>query len=162
MVWVGLVLYASEIRYGPCFHIKMPSYKYRDSHFKDKLAIRPSLCPWTFRNIGFNMVPFDLFMSHLATQLGYSVGEFQALQLIVFVAFGLVSWINHWPPACWSNFWKLIFKQQLRCRFDKMDSLSSFFCILTYAIIYVFIHHIIFRLYLYVLLDHIIMEPSCT
>ena len=30
------------------------------------------------------------FMSHLATQLGYSAGEFQALQLIVFAAFGVV------------------------------------------------------------------------
>ena len=32
----------------------------------------------------------DPFMSHLATQLGYSAGEFQALQLIVLVAFGVV------------------------------------------------------------------------
>ena len=32
----------------------------------------------------------DPFMSHLATQLGYSGGEFQALQLIVLVAFGVV------------------------------------------------------------------------
>ena len=63
----------------------------------------------------------------------------------------LVSWINHLPPACWSTFWKLTFKQQLGCRFDIMDSISSFFCILTYAIIYVLIHHIIFRLYLYFL-----------
>ena len=30
------------------------------------------------------------FMSHLATQLGYSAGEFQAVQLIVLVAFGVV------------------------------------------------------------------------
>ena len=29
-------------------------------------------------------------MSHLATQLGYSGGEFQALQLIVLAAFGVV------------------------------------------------------------------------
>ena len=30
-------------------------------------------CPWTiFQNIGFNMVPSDPFMSHLATQLGNS------------------------------------------------------------------------------------------
>ena len=63
----------------------------------------------------------------------------------------LVSWINHLPPACWSSFWKSTFKQQLGCRFDIMDSVSSFFCILTYAIIYVLIHHIIFRLYLYFL-----------
>ena len=30
------------------------------------------------------------FVSHLATQLGYSAGEFQALQLIVLAAFGVV------------------------------------------------------------------------
>ena len=32
----------------------------------------------------------DPFMSHLATQLGYSAGEFQGLQLIVLAAFGVV------------------------------------------------------------------------
>ena len=48
-------------------------------------------CPWTFfQNIGFNVVPSDPFMSHLATQLGYSAGEFQALQLIVLATFGVV------------------------------------------------------------------------
>ena len=48
-------------------------------------------CPWTFfQNIGFNMVPSDPFMSHLATQLGYSAGEFQALQLIVLATFGVM------------------------------------------------------------------------
>ena len=48
-------------------------------------------CPWTFfQNIGFTMVPSDPFMSHLATQLGYSAGEFQVLQLIVLAAFGVV------------------------------------------------------------------------
>ena len=48
-------------------------------------------CPWTFfENIGFNTVPTDPFMSHLATQLGYSAGEFQALQLIVLATFGVV------------------------------------------------------------------------
>ena len=35
--------------------------------------------------------------------------------------------------------------------FDVMESISFIFCILTYAIIYVLIHHIIFRLYLYFL-----------
>ena len=49
-----------------------------------------------------------------------------------------------------STFWKSIFKQQLGCRFDIMDSISSYFCILTYAIIYVLIH-IILWLYLYFL-----------
>ena len=48
-------------------------------------------CPWTFfGNIGFNTVLTDPFMSYLASQLGYSAGEFQALQLIVFAAFGVV------------------------------------------------------------------------
>ena len=48
-------------------------------------------CPWTFfQNIGFDMVPSDPFMSHPDTQLGYSTGEFQALQLIVIAAFGVV------------------------------------------------------------------------
>ena len=47
--------------------------------------------PWTFfDNIGFNTVLTDPFMSHLATQLGYFAGEFQALQLIVLAAFGVV------------------------------------------------------------------------
>ena len=60
-------------------------------------------------------------MSHLATQLGYSAGEFQALQL------RLVSWINHLPPAFWPTFRKSNFKQQLGCRFDIMDNESYFF-----------------------------------
>ena len=48
-------------------------------------------CGWTFfQNIGFNMVPSDPFMSHIATQLGYSAGEFQALQPIVLATFGVV------------------------------------------------------------------------
>ena len=48
-------------------------------------------CRWTFfENIGFNMVPSDPFMSHLATQLGYSAEEFQDLQLIVLATFGVV------------------------------------------------------------------------
>ena len=48
-------------------------------------------CPWTFfESIGFNTVLTDPFMSHLATQLRYSAGEFQALQLIVLAAFGVV------------------------------------------------------------------------
>ena len=47
--------------------------------------------PWTFfENIGFNTVLTDPFMSHLATQLGYSAGEFQALQVIVLAVFGVV------------------------------------------------------------------------
>ena len=49
-------------------------------------------CHWTFfQDIGFNMVPSDPFMSHLAIQLWYSAGEFQALQLTVLAAFGVVN-----------------------------------------------------------------------
>ena len=48
-------------------------------------------CPWTFSlNIGLNMFPLGSFMSCLHSLLGYSTGEFQALQLIVPVAFGAV------------------------------------------------------------------------
>ena len=40
--------------------------------------------PYTFSlNIGLNMLPSDSFMSCLHSLLGYSTGEFQALQLIV-------------------------------------------------------------------------------
>ena len=47
--------------------------------------------PWTFSlNIALNMFPLDSFMSCLHSLLGYSTGEFQALQLIVLVAFGTV------------------------------------------------------------------------
>ena len=41
------------------------------------------------------------------------------------------------------------FKHQLGCRFDILDSISSCFCILTYAILYILIHHIIFWLWFY-------------
>ena len=43
------------------------------------------------------------------------------------------------------------FKQPLGCRFDIMDCKSSFCWILTYAIVYVLWHHLIFRRYLYIL-----------
>ena len=43
-----------------------------------------------------------------------------------------------------NTFCKSIFKHQLGCRFDILDSISSFYCILTYPTIYVLIRHIIF------------------
>ena len=47
------------------------------------------LCPWTFSlNIELNMLPSDFFISCLHSLLGYSAGEFQALQLIIIAAFG--------------------------------------------------------------------------
>ena len=52
--------------------------------------LRGCFCPWTFfQNIGFNIVPSDPFMSHLATQLGHSAGEFKAWQMIVLATFGV-------------------------------------------------------------------------
>ena len=57
---------------------------------------------------------------------------------------------------------KTIFKQQLGCRFDIMDNISSCFSILTYAIIYVFIHHISVWLYLYFLNILYFFKYSCT
>ena len=45
----------------------------------------------TFRlNIGLNTSPSDSFVSYLNSHLGYSAGEFQALQLIVLAVFGAV------------------------------------------------------------------------
>ena len=102
--------------------------------------------PWTFfQNIGFNTVLTGPFMSHLATQLGFLQGSFRLCNWLSLRR--LVPWINHLPPACWSTFWKSNFKQQLGCRFDIMDNIYIFLCVLTYAIIYVLIHQIIFRFY---------------
>ena len=47
-----------------------------------------------------------------------------------------MSWINHWPPACWSTFWKSNFKQQLGCRFDIMDNESFFVCVFWHMQLY--------------------------
>ena len=47
--------------------------------------------PWTFHlNIGLNMLPSDVLMLCVVSLLGYSTGEFQALQLII-LAFGVDS-----------------------------------------------------------------------
>ena len=43
-------------------------------------------------NIGLNILPLDSFMSCLDSLLGYSTGEFQALQLFVLAMFGAVDW----------------------------------------------------------------------
>ena len=67
------------------------------------------------------------------------------VQVVVSTFVGI--WLNHLPPACWSTFWKSNFKQQFGCRFDIMD-INPIFCVLTYAIIFVLIHQIIFRFYL--------------
>ena len=47
--------------------------------------------PWTFSlKIGLNMFPLVSFVPCLHSLLGYSIGEFQALQLIFLAAFGAV------------------------------------------------------------------------
>ena len=43
-----------------------------------------------FSSIYIKMKKISTFMPHLATELGYSAGEFQAVQLIVLAAFGVV------------------------------------------------------------------------
>ena len=70
-------------------------------------------------------LPLDPFMSHLATQLGYSAGDFQALQLIVPAAFGVV----YQPLASCMlvHLLEIDFKPQFGCRFDIMDSISPLF-----------------------------------
>ena len=50
--------------------------------------------PLTFSlNTGLNMLPSNCFMSCLHSLLGYSTGDFQALQLILFAAFNAVDWL---------------------------------------------------------------------
>ena len=44
----------------------------------------------TLLYIGLNTSPSDSFVSYLNSHLGYSAGEFQALQLIVLAVFGAV------------------------------------------------------------------------
>ena len=54
-----------------------------------KCAPPGCFCPWAFLlNIGLNMLPSDSFISRLGCLLGYSTGQFQALQLIVLAVFG--------------------------------------------------------------------------
>ena len=71
-------------------------------------------------------------------------------------------WVNTWSHQSfqpwWSTFWKSIFKQQLGCRFDKVESFIFF----TYVIIYVLIYHIIFWLYRYFLNIFYFSKYSCT
>ena len=53
---------------------------------------RGCFCPWTFfKNIGFNTLLSDPFMSNSYSQLGYSTGDGQALQLIVLAVLGALA-----------------------------------------------------------------------
>ena len=99
------------------------------------------------------MVPSEPFMSYLATQLGYLQGGHRPCNWLSRQRLSRVSWINHVPPVC-VHVLRIDFKQQLGCMFDMMDCKSSSFCcccIVTYAILYVLLHDVIFRLYLYIL-----------
>ena len=55
-------------------------------------------CPWIFfKNIWFNMLSSDPFMSHLAPQLRYTPGGFRLCNWLSL--WRLVSRINHLPPV---------------------------------------------------------------
>ena len=73
-LWLGICFKHFDTRYLVFYNTSPP-----------RMFLSPDL--WEYR---FNTVLTDPFMSHLATQLGYSAGEFQALQLIVLAAFGVV------------------------------------------------------------------------
>ena len=70
--------------------------------------------------------------------------------------------INHLPPACWSTFWKSILNTNWTVGLTYWIVYLHFFCILTYAIIYVLIHHIILGLYFYFLNILYFFKYSCT
>ena len=60
------------VTFGICFK------RHFDTRYLVFYNPSPPRCfyPWTFfQNIGFNMVPSDPFISHLATQLGYSATD---------------------------------------------------------------------------------------
>ena len=83
-------------------------------------------CPWTFRlNIGLNTSPSDSFVSYLNSHLGYSAGEFQALQLIVLAVFGAVDW----PLASCMlvHLWNSSLKREWVCKFDTVVILFHYF-----------------------------------
>ena len=57
--------------------------------------------------------------------------------LLTHWSYVFLAWINHLPPECWSTFWKSIFKHQLGCRFDILDSISSFFFVFWHMQLYI-------------------------
>ena len=80
------------------------------------------VCPWTFyQNIGFSMVPSNPFY----VTFSYSIWIFcrGVSGFATDCPCDVCNWLSL-PPACWSTFWKSIFKHQLGCRFDILDSIS--------------------------------------
>ena len=108
-------------------------------------------CPWTFfQSIGFNMVPSDTFMAHLATQFGYfcrGVSGFATDCPCDVWCRGLPTCLLHVGPPNGNRFLNISWAVGLTYWIVYLD----FFCILSYAIIYVLIHHAIFGFYLYFL-----------
>ena len=74
-----------------------------------KIYIERQTCKYYHK---FNMVPSDSFMSHLATQLGYSAGEFP----LQWLRNGRDSVSNHQPYDCLLN-------RLFRCRSKKTSKL---------------------------------------
>ena len=64
-------------------------------------CFRPCTCPL---NIELNMLPSDSLMSCLHSLLGYSTGGSRLCNWLSL--WWLVPWMNHYPPGCWSTFWK--------------------------------------------------------
>ena len=108
-------------------------------------------CPWTsFQNIRFNMVPSDPFMSHLATLTWIfcrGVSGFATDCPCDVWCRGLTTRLLHVGPP----FGNRTLNTSWAVGVTYWMVYLHFFCILTYAIIYVLIHHIIFWLYLYFL-----------
>ena len=100
--FLDIVLFRHDFHHDNCdYHLYFKAINYFFNYTLGFLYISSSSSanaqlsgcfrPWTFSlNIGLNMFPLDSFMSCLHSLLGYSTGEFQALQLIVLVAFGAV------------------------------------------------------------------------
>ena len=96
-------------------------------------------CPWTFfENIGFNTVLTDPFMSHLATQLGYSAGFATDCPCGVWCR-GLTICLLHVGPP----FGNRILNKSWAVGFDIMDNISYFF-VFWHMQLYVLIHQIFF------------------
>ena len=114
-------------------------------------------CPWTFfQNIGFNMVPSNPFMSRPATQLW--VSGFATDCLCDVWCRGLTTCLLHVGPPFGNRFLNTSWAVGLTYWIVYLH----LFCILTYAIIYVLIHRIIFWLYLYFSNIRYFFKYSCT
>ena len=91
LVWVESNKTKTKQHYKQTNKYKQTTTTNKQTNKNPDIARHITFCPGTFfENIGFNTVLTDPFMSHLTTQLGYSAGMFQALQLIVLAAFGVV------------------------------------------------------------------------